>query len=538
MASTSSTKSTGVIDFATISQCPQLAEDVPGSTSEHAVTMSLSEAARAVKLTHEKTINAMNMQQLNDYDITATHALIQESLTSILAGNVDPTSIATESLAIVQSLKKQVDDKLTELSISSSLPTLAERILAAASPIRKGPSPKTNMTQPKVQCFEGCDKEHKGKPIGCSLCQTEFHTQCVGINGRRPTVWFCNDCSNISRTIKSLQNKLSETETIQQKLRADNDDLKEKVEHQDGLIKELKAKLDSHTVSSTPSRSTPETTQHTTRMSSVPETTPGSAPSPSCVLIGDSIIKDINPKGLHNTEVVCMRGKKIQDVKAKLEDMEVNDVTAIMIHAGTNDCANTDSDVDTAADTYRDMIDDLNSRNPDAAKIISSIAPRSDKAENQTRVNGLNKKLKGIAESRKNCIFVDNDNSFIMKDGSIDSASLNGSKLHLSSVGTKKLLSNLNSVHTIIRPKQKEGNARSRKEPHNAPAATGGSSQRSRDTRRHTRSNGPRHVRTQRRGCYNCGELNHHRKDCGYSKPIQCFSCDGFGHKRNSCNVQ
>ena len=37
-----------------------------------------------------------------------------------------------------------------------------------------------------------------------------------------------------------------------------------------------------------------------------------------CFTVGDSNIKDINERGLHNTEVSCVRGGKIEDIDQHL----------------------------------------------------------------------------------------------------------------------------------------------------------------------------------------------------------------------------
>ena len=39
-----------------------------------------------------------------------------------------------------------------------------------------------------------------------------------------------------------------------------------------------------------------------------------------------------------------------------------------------------------------------------------------------------------------------------------------------------------------------------------------------------------------RRGCYNCGEFNHHQSNCRYDHQIRCGNCYNLGHKYKSCN--
>lgn len=45
-----------------------------------------------------------------------------------------------------------------------------------------------------------------------------------------------------------------------------------------------------------------------------------------------------------------------------------------------------------------------------------------------------------------------------------------------------------------------------------------------------------RNFNTGNRGCYNCGEFNHHYSMCRYDHQIRCGFCSGFGHKSRLCN--
>ena len=38
-------------------------------------------------------------------------------------------------------------------------------------------------------------------------------------------------------------------------------------------------------------------------------------------------------------------------------------------------------------------------------------------------------------------------------------------------------------------------------------------------------------------GCYNCGELNHHRSTCRYDHTIRCSACHQLGHKHKLCHL-
>ena len=40
-----------------------------------------------------------------------------------------------------------------------------------------------------------------------------------------------------------------------------------------------------------------------------------------------------------------------------------------------------------------------------------------------------------------------------------------------------------------------------------------------------------------RGGCYNCGEYNHHQVNCRYDHRVKCNSCHNFGHKSRRCSL-
>lgn len=47
----------------------------------------------------------------------------------------------------------------------------------------------------------------------------------------------------------------------------------------------------------------------------------------------------------------------------------------------------------------------------------------------------------------------------------------------------------------------------------------------------------PRNFNTRKRGCYKCGEFNHHSGTCRYDHQIRCASCSTLGHKSRLCDI-
>ena len=59
------------------------------------------------------------------------------------------------------------------------------------------------------------------------------------------------------------------------------------------------------------------------------------------LIIGDSIVNGVNPRGLkQNIQVITCRGKQAIDISTKLQTMNLNSFKQIIIYAGGNDAAN------------------------------------------------------------------------------------------------------------------------------------------------------------------------------------------------------
>ena len=52
----------------------------------------------------------------------------------------------------------------------------------------------------------------------------------------------------------------------------------------------------------------------------------------------------------------------------------------------------------------------------------------------------------------------------------------------------------------------------------------------------HRYQNSYAHAST-RRGCYNCGELNHQQATCRFDHRLQCHYCNKLNHKQRQCNM-
>ncbi|XP_033095621.1 uncharacterized protein LOC117100157 [Anneissia japonica] len=178
------------------------------------------------------------------------------------------------------------------------------------------------------------------------------------------------------------------------------------------------------------------------------------------LLIGDSIIKHINEKGLLNTKVKCIPGAKINDISKSIMEAGPENFEAIVIHGGTNDCSLDDAHLQQATANFTSLIKEVKTKAPHTKLVISTVCPRADNEVFQHRVDQLNFHLKEVASTDETkCAIADNDLSFKLSNNKCEMSTLNRSKLHLSNHGTKRLLNNINEIHEIVnfKPANKQG---------------------------------------------------------------------------------
>lgn len=161
-------------------------------------------------------------------------------------------------------------------------------------------------------------------------------------------------------------------------------------------------------------------------------------PSPmGSLVIGDSIIKNIDQDKLIDTKVISMGGACVDDIKRKCLQMKdkFKDITTV----GTNNCDGT-QDAESTISDFRQLLQAGHDR---AQKVtVSSICPRTDISDIQDRVDTVDAELFTLC-TEMNCTFVNNDNNFKTADGSANDCYLTADGLHLPRYGTNRLARNL-----------------------------------------------------------------------------------------------
>ena len=158
--------------------------------------------------------------------------------------------------------------------------------------------------------------------------------------------------------------------------------------------------------------------------------------SSEIVLIGDSIIKHIDPKKHAKRKVskYTYPGKSAEDIDAELRTIKVNSTPShIIIHAGTNNIPADSAEV--CVKIIESLVLKTKSKFPDSKIGVSGITMRQDIEVGQN-IKQINKKLEDLSKNH-NVSFIDNS--------SINNTCLHGGnagKLHLNPKGSAFLATN------------------------------------------------------------------------------------------------
>ena len=160
------------------------------------------------------------------------------------------------------------------------------------------------------------------------------------------------------------------------------------------------------------------------------------------IVVGDSIIKNIDPRGLsrrNKTSVKSYSGATSQDMIDFAKPAAQRRPKGIIIHAGTNDLRRYETK--SILESLLNIAKVIHSISSKTKVSFSSIIKRNDDVQLNVKVNEVNKLLK------ESCVelgysYVDND--------VVEFSCLNRSGLHLHRKGDAFLAKNLNSyLHSI-----------------------------------------------------------------------------------------
>ena len=296
------------------------------------------------------------------------------------------------------------------------------------------------------------------------------------------------------------------------------------------------------------------------------------------LVLGDNITSFIDAKKLINTDVVTMPEATVKDLLDHLSDETKFDeqYRSIFLCGGSKSCEK-DFDVDETKKQYKDMVAEAVKKVHKPNHVtIASIPPRLDDPNTQNKIKSLNAALASLAADT-GTKFVNNDESFVLRNGQVNDGYLQKDGVQLSRLGTQRLVKNLElrpktDYNDVCKSFQRAANKSMEGDRKNNDTNKSATTNKISNQRHHTQAgrdnqafvldddewpvvSGPRkkptHLkrpmsrdnrnqketgRKSRNGCSFCGEPNHTSEVCRHGKPVQCHSCFGKGHKAKACH--
>ena len=166
------------------------------------------------------------------------------------------------------------------------------------------------------------------------------------------------------------------------------------------------------------------------------------------LIIGDSILKCINTRGLKNGMKICARGSgKIGDIWEEISVYDLTSFANVIICVGGNDSSSKVS-IKAFEESYDQLIGFIKSANKDCAVYLSKIIPRED-----TDVTEFNNSIQRLSDHWKvhqvTCI-ENTSKMFLGRNGMPSFRYYSHDGIHLSRSGIKRLVDALNrSIHIV-----------------------------------------------------------------------------------------
>ncbi|CAB4019641.1 Hypothetical predicted protein [Paramuricea clavata] len=173
------------------------------------------------------------------------------------------------------------------------------------------------------------------------------------------------------------------------------------------------------------------------------------------VLIGDSIVKHIDPRKLTKKKVYKFTypGKTAEDIEKELNIINIQSSPShVIVHAGTNNIPIDSTKV--CSKKLERLVIKTKAKFPNSKVGLSGITFRQD-IEQATKIQEVNKKLEEMA-AKHDVMFIDNS--------SIDHTCLNGSNIHLNGKGSAVLASHFITFLRGNQPRVVQDTTRSEKD--------------------------------------------------------------------------
>lgn len=263
-------------------------------------------------------------------------------------------------------------------------------------------------------------------------------------------------------------------------------------------------------------KDTPQNNSSTTKPSSQ------SSASKTVLIMGDSIIQRINPRGLlPNVHKHAISGGTIKDILNDIHSFNLCQFQTVILYIGGNDLSRT-SDHELIEELYDQLIAVIKASNPNIRIVLCKIAPRGD-----VDVNILNMIVERLSAHHA-LTSVDIYKDFHDRNGNLQMRFLSQQDhIHPSPSGIKRILGSMHiEVNLVAEFSQctfSQGHGqRSGNKTHN-------------NFQRPSNVLGKNQHRKPQQRCMKCSNTSHNTFECRLGQPVKCWSCGLLGHKQDSC---
>ena len=248
------------------------------------------------------------------------------------------------------------------------------------------------------------------------------------------------------------------------------------------------------------------------------------------LLMGDSVISPVNPRGLKK-EVFkhSIPGARIDHIFDQSNIFNMSQFSEVILFVGGNDASNS-NDMEYFEELYEQVILNLKQVNDTCQIYLCNMTPRSD-----TDVSEVNQAIHRLCQEH-NLTLVDINKAFYDRQGKIIERYYGDDLIHMSTSGVKRLLGEINKEFDIVDNFENCAfKSRNQKKSHFHRSQT--NSHRSYNGRRSGRPTQNRVTRSINNAvaCYKCGETNHETSRCKFQEQLKCHYCGFWGHKSGRC---
>ena len=292
----------------------------------------------------------------------------------------DQEDIVTTS----QSSNRQIENNMTsKVTINSDIPHSS-----------------TENPPVKSHCTPECTNKSRKNLIRCMHCMIWFHPKCVKEQNDYVGVFACFECRKVPQYFVSLAADMSDIMThirdlshTTAALDINFEQMKESMNTEFTSLREANSELAKENLSL--KSEIVSLKQLIQRRAQSPHN-PNGNPSKS-LLLGSSIIGDVQTNNHNELEVMSLPGAKFLDLKQKLDDLKTKSTKFETIHQSTA------NDVRATADSAVQISQKV---------IISSILPRADNSSAQLKAENVNINIKRMCDLDGKLSFCDNDCNF------------------------------------------------------------------------------------------------------------------------------